>query len=187
MKKFIPVFVAALAVAGFGGCKKVIDAIFPGIEADVPAITVTIPALQPFPGAPVPQGELRVGSYTQHFNLDSLVKAKTGGAFGAGDVTSVQLKQINFTVGNSDQQNNLSNFKSVRFTFSSSSRQDVADIGTINFPDSTITSYSWMPTNVPDLRPYLSGSELNYNVYGQLRRYTTRALNLTMNITLKAK
>lgn len=181
------VLVLLFIVAGAASCKKVISAIFPGLEVDVPAVTVTIPALEPFPGAPVPAGEIPVGSFTQRFNLDSIVKVRTNGSFNANDVTSVQIKQITFNAANADQQNNLSNFKSVRFTFSSNNRQDVAEIGTINFPDSALSTYVFVPTTAPDIRPYLNGTELTYNVYGQLRRYTKKTLKLATNITVKVK
>jgi hypothetical protein len=181
------ILVLLFFIAGVAGCKKVISAIFPGLEVDVPAVTVTIPALEPFPGAPVPNVEIPVGSFTQGFNLDSIVRVRTAGSFNANDVTSVQIKQITFDAANADEQNNLSNFKSVRFTFSSNNRQDVAEIGSINFPDSALSTYVFVPTAAPDIRPYLNGSQLSYNVYGQLRRYTKKALKLTTNITVKVK
>src|SRR4051812_44933566 len=108
MKKIIgSVLLVMIIAAGVVGCKKIITAIFPGMDVDVPAITVTIPAI-PF----TLPGEFSLGSFKQRFNLDSVVKANTGGAFGAADVSSVKVKQIAFTVANADQQNNLSNFES---------------------------------------------------------------------------
>lgn len=188
MKKINGLALLILAVAvTVTGCKKLISSIFPGIDVDAPAITVQIPATLPFPGAPVPTDEVPVGTFSQSFNFDSTIKAKTSGNFSAADVTSVQLKQIAFNLNNADQQNNLANFKSVRFTLSSNTNSSVADLGTINFPDSTASSYTYIPVNTPDLRPYLNGSQLTYSVYGRLRRYTTVPMQMTVIVTLKAK
>jgi hypothetical protein len=187
MRKVIGCVLLVLVIAaGITGCKKIINSIFPGVDADVPAITVNVPIIN-FSPYPVPANEIPVGTFTEAFNLDSIVRAKTGGSYGAGDVGTVQIKQINFSLANSDDQNNLSNFKSVRFTFTSNSRTDTANIGTINFPDSTMSAYTFIPTNSPDIRPYLNGSQITSNVYGQLRRYTNKALTMTVNITMKIK
>ncbi|MCW3113689.1 MAG: hypothetical protein JWR18_2085 [Segetibacter sp.] len=192
MKKLIgSVLLIALLAAAVTGCKKIINSIFPGVDVDVPEVIFTIPAPPPLPpGTPVPSGEQSLGSLTQSFNLDSAVKAKTNGQFGAGDVTSVKIKQIVFNMPNADQQNNFSNFESARFTFASNASQNTpeVEVASLTFPQTNTSTVTYTaPENAPELRPYLNGNSLTYNVYGRLRRFTTKALSISVKVTMKVK
>ncbi len=183
MRKFlIPVCIVIVIITGISGCKKTIRDIFKGIDADVPAFSVKLPAI-PF----APPVELPLGSFTQRFNLDSTVKANTGNVYGANDVSSVKVKQIVFTLTDTDTLNNISNFESVRFTFSSNTKTDTVTIASITFPDTYAATYSYMPANSPELKPYLDGSILNYNAFGKLRRITTKPLTLNLEVTLRVQ
>src|SRR3954470_10581355 len=115
MKKwYVSVFVAMFVIAASFGCKKILRKIFQGIDADVPVFSVVIPPL-PY----VLPTEASFGTFQQHFNLDSAVRANTGDVYGANDISSVKVKQITFNLSNSDDQNNISNFESAHLTFSS--------------------------------------------------------------------
>src|SRR4051812_20018671 len=100
------VFTLLLLTAVIGGCKKIISSIFPGVDVDTPAITFTLP-----PVPIVPPSELQLGTFTQHFNLDSLIRVKTGDTFSSASVTSIKVSQIKIVVSGADQQNNLANFE----------------------------------------------------------------------------
>jgi hypothetical protein len=183
MKKTVSaILLFVLVFAGLTGCKKVLQSIFPGLNIDSPAITFTIPAI-PF----APPAEVPVGTFSQHFNLDSIIKVNTNNAFSIQDVTSVKVTQVKFSLSNADQQNNLANFESVRFTMLSSANTQAAEIAAVNFPDVYAESYTYTATNAPELITYLKGNELVYNVYGKLRRITTKPLTLTMILTMKVK
>lgn len=181
-KLFIPVLIVALIIAVASGCKKIIRDIFQGIDADVPAFSVPIPAI-PF----APPVELPLGSFSQQFNLDSTVRANTNNIYGAGDVSSVKVKQIVFTLSNPDTLNNISNFESARFTFSSNTKTDTITIASITFPDTYAATYTYTPVNSPELKPYLNGTILYYNAYGKLRRRTTKELTLNLLVTLRVQ
>lgn len=132
MKKvFVFALLAALTVGTLGSCKKVISNLFKGIDVDIPAFNVTIPAL----GPPIPLNfELPLGaSDPQPFNLDSIIKANTAGAFGANDVTSVKIKRIVFALKNADANNNLANFQSVKFGISSNTNSTPIDVASFSF------------------------------------------------------
>ena len=162
--------------------------LFPGVDTDVPEIVVTIPFIDVPPGTPVPTDEIQFPPYAQHFNMDSAIKAHTGGAFGASDVSSVKIKQIIFTIINPDSLNNLSNFESARFTFKSNSNSVPLSIASFNFSDTYAATTTYIaPANTPELRSYLDGTELTYTVYGKLRRYTTKSIKFSVNITLRVK
>jgi hypothetical protein len=183
MKKWhVSVFVAMFAIAASFGCKKILRKIFQGIDADVPVFSVVIPPL-PY----VLPTEASFGTFQQHFNLDSAVRANTGDVYGANDISSVKVKQITFNLSNSDEENNISNFESAHLTFSSNTKPDTVTIASIIFPDTATTSYTFTPTNSPELKPYLTGSILYYNAFGKLRRITNKALNMSIQVTLRVQ
>lgn len=192
MKKVVwLVLLVVLGAAAVTGCKKIISSIFPGVDVEVPEVVFTIPAPPPLPpGTPVPAGEVPLGSLTQSFNLDSAVKAKTNGQFGAGDVTSVKIKQIVLNMPNADEQNNFSNFESAKLTFATNSNQNTPEleVASLTFPQTNTSTITYTaPDNAPELRPYLNGNSLTYNVYGKLRRFTTKALKINVKVSLKVK
>ncbi len=190
MKKVFGLFLLVTVLTCMA-CHKIINSAFPGVDVDAPVVSFTIPAPPPLPpGTPVPPGEQSLGSLTQSFNLDSAVKAKTNGQFGAADVTSVKIKQIVFDMANADEQNNFSNFESTRFTFASNAAANTSEleIASLTFPQTYTSTVTYTaPENAPELRPYLSGTKLTYNVYGKLRRYTNKALPVSVLVTMKVK
>ena len=161
-------------------CKKIVTAIFPGIDARVPDITLTVP-----PILFVPPNEMSLGNYSAYFNLDSIVRAKTNGAFNANDISSVKVKTITITLLNNDNFNNLSNFEYARLGLTSNTMGDEINVVTINFPDTESSTITVSPDNSPEIRPYLSGNQLNYSIYGKLRRATTKPLTMVVSVTVR--
>jgi len=180
-KSMIFVLIIMILVAASISCKKIIRNIFKGIDADVPEFSVTIPAIPiVLPIAiPIP--------LSQPFNLDSTVKANTGGVFGANDVTSVKVKQIVFNLSDADSLNNLSNFESVRVTFASDVKPDTVTVASIVFPETYASTTTYTPVNSPELKPYLTGSMLYYTIFGKIRRVTTKPLHLSIKVTLRVQ
>lgn len=183
MKKilFFALIVSVLS-GGVTGCKKIVKKVFQGIDTEIPEFTVTLP--------PIPYvfpGEAPIGTLTQPFNLDSTVKANTNGVFGADDVSSVKIKQIVFTLPTADQENNGANFESARITFASNSKADTVTVAAISFPDTFASTSTYVSVNSPELKPYLNGSELYYNIFGKMRRITTKNLPLKINVTLRVE
>ena len=181
-KIVVSVLTVAIVVAGLAGCKKIVRSLFQGIDADVPTFTVPLP---PIPV--VPPGEVALPSFTQHFNLDSTIRANTNNVYGAEDVSSVKVKQIVFNLTNADTLNNISNFESARVTLSSNAKTDTVTIASVTFPDTYATTYTYTPVNSPELKPYLVGSILYYNAYGRLRKITTKPLTLELKVTLRVQ
>jgi hypothetical protein len=183
MKKiYVCLIAAVIALGAFYSCKKIIRKIFQGIDAEIPAFTVTLPAI-PY----APPTEIAIGTLTQEFNLDSTIRANTSGVYGANDISSVKVKQIVFSLANGDEQNNISNFESTRLLFSSNTKSDTVTIASITFPDTLAMSYTYTPVNSPELKPYLSGTVLYYTAFGKLRRATTKPLDLGIQVTLRVE
>lgn len=182
MKKvLLSVSLFVFVVAGIS-CKKIKEAIFPLIDVNLPSFQFAVPAI-PI----VLSSEASLGSFSVNFNLDSLIRANTAGAFGAGAVSTVKVKKIVVSLTNADAANNLANFESARFTFSSNTKTTPVEIATFSFPDTFSTTYTAEPANSPELKDYLLGSELTYTLYGKARRTTSKALNFNVAVTLSAK
>ena len=180
-KIFIPVIVFLLFLTGLFACKKIIAAVFSGTDVNVPAAQFTIPIL-----IVVSTNEQSFGSYSQRINLDSTIKANTGGVFGINVVSSIKVKQVNLVVGNPDPVNNLSNFETVRVTLTSDTQNNPVELFAFNFPDTNSSSFDFTATNSPELLPYLRGSMISYHIYGKNRRTTSKPITLQVTVTLRA-
>jgi hypothetical protein len=182
MKKHLFMYSIAVLLVSISACNKVRDALMPAIDVDLPAFQFPIPAI-PF----VLPNEASLGSFTTTFNMDSIIRANTGGAFGAGAVSTIKVKQITIGLLNGDALNNLSNFESARFTFYSNTKSTPVEIFNVVFPDTFSTSLTVNPENSPELKEYLKGTQLTYTLYGRARRVTTKALTFNIQVTLSAK
>ena len=181
MKKIAGLALVLIVIAaGIGSCKKVVKAVFKGLDLDAPSITVEIPRI-----FFVPPDEFGFATLTQPFNLDSVVRANTAGAFGASDVSSVKVKQMFFSISNADSENNLSNLESARVAFSSNTNPNPVDIANITFPKNNESSFTYIPENPIELRPFLNGNELRYKVFGKARKMTSKPMTLTVRVTLR--
>ena len=193
-KTFLAILIASLALVTISSCKKTVKALFPGATTDLPEVMNTLPTLDSLRLAPYPVTELPLHTafplpqITQHFNLDSIVKANTGNNFGAGDITSVKLNQIKLKIlTGADANNNISNFESAAFSFSSSSNSTPTTVTNVSFADVYATEKTIPGDNSLELRPYLSGTELYYNVSASLRRHTTHPIKISIIATVTMK
>lgn len=181
MKKIlITIFAAFILLVEFSSCKKLVAAIFQGLDVNVPEVQVTIPTV-----IAVTSNEIPLGNFSFHFNLDSIVKANTAGVFGVNAVSSIKVKQISINITNADQLNNLSNFESARVTLQSNTNNIPTELFSMTFPDTYASSITTTPTNSPELLAYLSGSDITYNIYGKMRRITSKPLNMVVSVTLR--
>lgn len=182
MKKvLISVSLLIFVIAGLC-CNKIKDAIFPSIDVLLPAFQIRVPAI-PI----VLSSEASLGSFTINFNLDSIIRANTAGAFGAGAVSTIKVKKMVISVSNGDAANNLANFESARFTFSSNTKTTPAELVSTTLTDTFATTYTAEPTSSPELKEYLTGTQLTYSLFGKARRTTSKPLDFSVAITLSAK
>lgn len=181
MKKLlITGFIAFALLIQFSSCKKILEAVFKGLDVNVPEVQLTIPAV-----ISVSPNEISLGTFSYQFNLDSIIKANTAGVFGVNTVSSVKVKQISINLSNADQLNNLSNFESVRMTIQSNINNSPTELFAVNFADAYASSIIINPNNSPELLSYLKGSEISYNMYGKMRRITSKPLNISIAVTLR--
>ena len=182
MNKLSLLSVMLLVIAGFSSCGKIVEKVFPGVDANAPEIQLTIPIVPV-----VLPNEFSLGSFTTQINLDSTIRANTAGVFGIGVVSSIKVKEIVITLPNGDNLNNLANFETARVTFTAPNNSTPLTVASLAFPDTYATSSTYTPADSPDLLEYLKGSEVTYTVYGRARRITTKPLNMTVSVTLRVK
>ena len=185
-KTLLTLLVATMVIWIVSSCKKTVKAIFPGAETDLPELRYTLPPVNnpiiPLNTTfPLPRVE-------QPFNLDSIVRANTGNNFGAGDISSVKIKQLTLKIiAGADSANNLSNFNSANFNFSSNSKTTATQVATINFLNVYSTSKTIPGDGTPELRAYLDGNKLYYDINASIRRYTNASLKLSIVATMIMK
>jgi hypothetical protein len=182
MKKFNFALIIIL-VGGFAflSCKKIIHKLLPSFDTTVSNIAIAVPAI------PFSNISGSVGFQTIYYNLDSTIKASTGGVFGASDVSSITLKSIVITLQNGDQLNNFANFQNLQVDLSSNTNTTPVTIATANIPDVASNSLSMDVSSSPNILSYFQGNQLTYDVSGTVRRSTYHALDglVTIIVTVK--
>lgn len=173
--------ISGLILITFSSCRKIIAKVYGGTDVVVPEFQFILPQIYV-----VPQGEVALGSYSFYFNLDSTVKANTGGVFGANSVNSIKIKQITIKVTNPDAYDHLGNFDSARVTLQSSSNNTPIELFHVGFPNSYLETYNYTTTNSPELLSYIKGNTITYNVFGKMRTPTNKPLGLAVDVTLRA-
>lgn len=197
MKKILfPAIIIACSLVIISSCKKSDDGTsgFAGFDATLSDLTFKLAPIPNFimiGGVPVPIStfpEQQIpGDFHQRMDLDSLVKANTGGALGAADVTSIKVKTMTIKARNATATSNLSAFESARFEFFSDYKTTPVEVMRYTFPNTFTDSISYTPSSAPELREYLNGKELYYKVYGKMRTGTTDTLRLTIRAIVTVK
>jgi hypothetical protein len=186
MRKLLAIaFLLALSIVGLTGCEKLKE-LFPGVEVPLPEVPITVPVgVGPTPLFP---NGVVLPRIIKKFNLDSIVKANTNNQFGAGDVTSVKLKSLTFSITDgANQANNLSNFENIKFAFSSNINTTPVSIADYNFADTYTTTANIIAANSPELVSYITGNELYYDVTVKPRRTVTQSFSVIVKATVIAK
>lgn len=163
-------------------CKKIVSAFYKGDDFTLPKYTLTIPVI------PIADStkEYSSGSFTTQFNVDSAVRARSGGVFGINAVEYIKINRVVLTARNADATNNLSPIKSIRVAITSDSKSSAADMMQVNIPANAGSSYT-DETDGPNIVSYLHGSEFYSTGYGTVRRPTTKVLTVDMVVTLRAR
>ncbi|MBA2250567.1 MAG: hypothetical protein H0W12_10315 [Chitinophagaceae bacterium] len=179
-KSIIIFFTTFILLSGLLSCKKLVKALFPGMDVNSPEVQITVP-----PIVIVSATEQSFGSYTYHFNLDSTIRANTNNGFNVNDVGSIKVKQISINITNADQLNNLANFESARVTLQSNTNTTPVEIISQTLPDTYASTFTATPANGPELLSYSKGSDITYTIYGKMRRVTNKSLNVVVSVILR--
>ena len=181
MKKSNLAFIIILiGTVSFLSCKKIITKLLPSFDTTIGNIQIAVPAI------PIPLSG-SVGEQKIYYNLDSTIKAKTGGVFGVSDVSSITLKSLVVTLQNGDPGNNFANFETLRVDLSSNSNGTPVTIASANIPDATSNTLNMDVSNGLNILSYFQGNQLTYNVAGKVRRATFHELDGLVTITVTVK
>ena len=179
MKKFRFTLIILAGVLISLSCKKLISKLLPSFDTTVSDIEIAVPPI-PFPISG------SVGNQTIYYSLDSVIKANTGGVFGASDVSSITVKSIVITLQNGDVLNNFANFEMLRIDLSSSANGTPISMATASIPDAVSYNLS-MDVSNSNILSYFQGNQLTYNIFGKVRRSTSHELDglATIIVTIK--
>jgi len=117
--------------------------------------------------------------------MDSIIKSQTGDAFSLEDIESINVQECKLTILNPDTENNFANFEEGQVFFNTNTNPTPLIIASGPNPD--VYSDSWLiPVDASvNLKPYLLGTQLNYNISGKARRATTKPLNCKLSVKFK--
>jgi hypothetical protein len=187
MGNWMRILVLIFLIVSHNSCKEetrkeLKKRLLPTFNVNIPDINLGIPPIAFVSGNEIPVGALRTP-----INLDSTIRAHTGGALGASAVTSVKVKNVVIKLSNADSKNNLSNFESARMRIYSNTDTASTDIANIQFPDAYTDSLAVASSNSAEISNYLKGSILGYNLFWKNRRATTKFLRLVVRVTLSVQ
>lgn len=182
MKKQLTLIMIAAVIVFTSSCKKIVSAFYKGDDFTLPAYTLNIPVI------PIADStkEYSSGSFTTEFNVDSAVRARSGGVFGINAVEYIRINRVVLTARNADAVNNLSAIKSIRVAITSDSKSSPVNMMVVNIPANAGNSYT-DDTDGPNIVDYLHGREFYSTGYGTVRRPTTKTLTVDMVVTLRAR
>lgn len=126
-----------------------------------------------------------VGNINVNLNIDSIIDAETGGAFGLNDISSINVHEVKVTILNPDADNNFANFEEGWLNFHTNTNTTPVQVATGVNPD--VFADTWMMPVDPtvNLKPYLSGTQISYVLSAKARRVTTKALNCKIAVKFK--
>jgi len=177
MKKKFLTALAAASLIGMSSCNKVEKLLFKPFESPL-NFDITIPVINST------STETSMGSTTLSYNLDSLIKAKTNNSFDGSIIGSMYIQQIAVTITDPvDGNNSLSNFNYVKMNVSTNGTPAV--LGPFNVTPGAMIQDSYTVSNSPNIRPFFSGSAVNFSLVGQANKITTRPLHATISATVK--
>lgn len=177
MKKLFLSFSTAVLVFAMSSCEKVKDKVFPSFETNSGTVLIDVPVVTNT------SSEMEIDATTISFNLDSTIKANTGGNFSISNVKSVKVSTITLSVLNGDQQNNISNFETAKVSVSSNANSTPAVIASATLAD--VNQPAVINGNGTELKGYLQGNQITYKVSGKARRTTSKELQAVISIVLK--
>ncbi len=174
-------FLSIVCAFTFSSCEKVKEAVFESFTATGADFKFTIPVITST------STETAIGTYSINFNLDSAIKAATGGVFGVGVVKQVNPEEITLTLLNPDPLNNLANFESLNVKISAQGSGNPTFIASLANPDTYATTVSLTVDKSKQLLNFLKASSITYEATGKARRVTTKQLNAQLVVKLKFK
>ncbi len=187
MKKLLQISLAVVALGAtlsFQSCDKIKSAVTPPDISFTGASTdVTIPPTNDT------TSQAAIGVAPLAFNIDSMIKAQTGGVYSFSSIKSVKIATITLTLLDGGTANNFANFTYAGAEFNSDANNGSYDPYTIayveNNPDSyNITLSPKVQDATQDVKKYFHANmTFYYLIVAKLRRPITSTLHCHVDIT----
>ena len=187
VRNVLLVSVVATLVMGVYSCNKVLSLINKTFTVSIPAQNFVIP---PVPDSvALASGYMPAVSASFTYNLDSAIKANTGGSLGISNIGSFKISSCVLTVTNPDSVNNFRAFQNMNIAFTSSAVSSTYNLG-FTQPDTYAPTMTLAPLDTSaNMTNYLQGSNFNFSVKGQMRHGTTDTMQcnavFTFSINVK--
>lgn len=171
---------SAITVLTFSSCEKIKEKLFESFTAEGANIQFSIPIV-------TTTNEINIGSSSVQLNVDSTIKAATGGVFGIDILKEVNPEEVTLKLLNADELNNLANFESFKVQVSASGNSNPIVIASMANPNTYAESVKLTVDNTKQLLGLLKASSAYYEVKGKARRPTIKQLNAQLIVKLKFK
>jgi hypothetical protein len=167
----------------FSSCDKLKDKLFEAFLTQAADVNFTIPVVS----STTQEGKIE--TLPIYMNVDSIIRANTGGLFNINSVNTVEIQTADLTINNPDAANNFANFEYGILLFNTYNPkiQDWNRVLGVARDDIKDTYAATMSLNlVPDinLKDHLIGTKAVYFYSFKARRVTTKPLNCTLRVKL---
>ncbi|MBU3676711.1 MAG: hypothetical protein FGM54_05965 [Chitinophagaceae bacterium] len=177
------VFVAVAILLTGASCGKIIKALLQSFTFNAP-ITVSIPVM------PVVGSTDTIWLPTFNFNVDSIIKAQSGGSYDLNLVDDVQIEDMQLTLTNTDANNNISNFSAINVltqTNAGGNWGNTQFVSSNTIPDVTASTLDMNMSTPISLLSSLKNNQLRFGTALSIRRASTMVMEGTLNLTLRVK
>jgi hypothetical protein len=169
---------------GFSGCDKLKDKLFEAFLTQAADVSLTIPVVN----STSQEGKAETLSF--YINVDSIIKANTGGLFSINSVNTVEIETIDMIINNADAANNFANFEYGILLFNTWNPkiQDwnrVLGVARDDIKDSYAANMSLSLVQDVNLKDHMIGTKAVYYYTYKARRVTNKALNCTLRVKFK--
>ena len=183
MKKNRILFASALAVtcialASLQSCTKLAKNLQYDLDMQTASVNIVLPPSTDTVGS-------ASGTQTNHYNIDSFIKANTANVLGLSNITSVKIKSVTLTLNNATAAQNFANFRSCYGSVYSTGNTTPYVLTVANNPDVFASTLSLPVDTTADLRSYMNGNDFTYSLGGSLRRATTDSVRCTVQFAFK--
>jgi hypothetical protein len=168
------------SVFSFTSCEKIKEKLFESFTANGADFQFDIPVISS-------TNEITIGNKNVNLNVDSTIKAATGGLFGLGILKAVNAEEVTLNLLNADQNNNLANFESLKVKISANNGSNTVIIASMSNPDTYASSVKLNADNSKQLIDFLKTAPVKYEIIGKARRVTTKPLSAQLVVKLKFK
>jgi len=169
-----------LIIGAISSCNKIASNLKYDLNMRTAEVTIVIP--------PYSDTTLNVtGTQTNHYNIDSFIKASTGDMMGIANIKSAKLMSCMLQLEQPTSTQNFANFRSCNGSFYTNGNSNPYRVSIYNNPDTYAEALNVPVDTTIDLKSYLNNNanQFTYSLGGRLRRPTTDSLRCKVSLTFR--